>query len=125
MVPFTSGKFLFYSKNAKGKKLEAAQKFGEFLVSKSTQEFLITKGQRIPVLKELAASELVTKNTNLAGAMAAMEHGKPMPMHVEMRVVWDAIRPQLQSVMAGRLEAKAAAAAMQKDADTKIKELKE
>ena len=48
-----------------------------------------------------------------------------MPLDVELRVVWDAIRPQLQDVMAGKTEAKIAAATMQKDAETKIKEMKQ
>jgi hypothetical protein len=42
-----------------------------------------------------------------------------------MRVVWDAIRPQLQAVMAGRAEPKLAAEVMQKDAETKIREMRQ
>jgi hypothetical protein len=46
-------------------------------------------------------------------------------MAVEMRAVWDAIRPQLQAVMAGRGAPAEAAAIMQRDALTKIREMKE
>ncbi len=125
MVPLVSGKYVFYNKNLKGKKLEIAQKFGEFLVSKPIQEFLVTRAQRLPVLKDMAKHDAVVKNQQISAALGAMEHGKPMPMDIEMRVVWDAIRPQLQGVMAGRTQARIAAQTMQKDAENKIRELKE
>ena len=56
---------------------------------------------------------------------AGLEHGIPTPMNVEMRVVWDAMRPQLQGVMAGRVQPSAAVVLMQKDAVTKINDLRE
>jgi maltose-binding protein MalE len=86
---------------------------------------LIKETGRLPALKALVNSEVITKDPVLNATNKAMAHGQPMPMDVEMRVVWDAIRPQLQAVMAGRVEPKKAAQIMQKDAETKIKEMKE
>ena len=83
------------------------------------------KTQRLPSIKELDASPLIANDPVLSATDRAMANGQPMPLDVELRVVWDAIRPQLQNVMAGRAEAKVAAATMQKDAETKIKEMKQ
>jgi maltose-binding protein MalE len=69
--------------------------------------------------------ELINKDHLLKASSEAMKHGQPMPMDVELRVIWDAIRPQLQNVMAGRADPKSAANLMQKDAIIKIKEMQE
>lgn len=125
MAPMISGKYLFLNAKLKGEKLDAAKKFGEYLVSKPVQEQLVKETGRLPAIKELDGSAVITGDPVLKATDAAMAHGQPMPMDVEMRVVWDAIRPQLQAVMAGRTEPKLAAATMQKDAETKIKEMKQ
>ena len=125
MSPMISGKYLFFNKKLTAKKLEAAKKMTEFLVSKPIQEELLKKTQRLPSIKELDASPLIANDPVLSATDRAMANGQPMPLDVELRVVWDAIRPQLQNVMAGRAEAKVAAATMQKDAETKIKEMKQ
>jgi maltose-binding protein MalE len=124
LAPMISGKYLFYNAKLKGAKLDAAKKFGEFLVSKPIQEQLTRETQRLPALKELDGSAVITADPVLKATDAAMAHGQPMPMEVEMRAIWDAMRPQLQAVMANRAEPKVAASVMQKDAVSKIKEMK-
>jgi len=125
MSPMISGKYLFYNKKLSSKKLDAAKKVTEYLVSRPVQEELLKRTQRLPSIKELDGSPLIANDPVLAATDKAMANGQPMPLDVEMRVVWDAIRPQLQNVMAGRADAKVAAATMQKDAETKIKEMKQ
>jgi maltose-binding protein MalE len=125
MAPMVSGKYLFLNAKLKGDKLDAAKKLAEYLVSRPVQEQLLKETQRLPSIKELEGSPIIAQDAVLKATDAAMVHGQPMPMEVEMRVVWDAIRPQLQGVMAGRVEPKLAAATMQKDAETKIKEMKQ
>ena len=125
MTPLTSGKYLFLNKKLAGAKLDAAKKFSEFMVSEKVQEILIEKSKRIPVLTAMKDNKVLKSFPNMAASEQAMEHGTPMPMAVEMRAVWDAIRPQLQQVMAGKTEPKLAASLMQKDAETKIKEMKQ
>jgi len=125
MAPMISGKYLFFNKRVTGVKLEAAKKLTEYLVSKPIQEELVRRTQRLPAIKELNNSPIIAADPVLAATDKAMANGQPMPLDAEMRVVWDAIRPQLQNVMAGRAETKVAAATMQKDAETKIKEMKQ
>jgi maltose-binding protein MalE len=125
MAPMISGKYVFFNAKLKGEKLEAGKKFAEYLVSKPVQEQLTKETQRLPALKELDGSSVITSDPVLKATDAAMAHGQPMPMEVEMRVIWDAIRPQLQAVMAGSAEPKVAATVMQKDAQSKIKEMKQ
>jgi maltose-binding protein MalE len=125
MSPMVSGKYLFFNANLKGNNLKVARKFGEFLMSPEIQELWVKKTGRLPALKQVATSAVVTSDKNVSAALKATEHGQPMPMAVEMRAVWDAIRPSLQKVMSGRMEPKLAAAAMQKEAESKIKEMKQ
>ncbi len=124
MAPMISGKYLFINSKTKGEKLDLAKKLAEYFVSKPVQEQLIKETGRLPSLKELANSPLISADPVLKATNLAMANGQPMPMDVEMRVVWDAMRPQLQAVMANRAEPLAAAGVMQKDAETKIKEMR-
>jgi arabinogalactan oligomer/maltooligosaccharide transport system substrate-binding protein len=125
MAPMISGKFLFFNKKLAGKRLDAAKAFAEYLAKPATQERMIRELQRLPVLTALEKSPALEGDKVLKATNAAMSHGQPMPMDVELRAVWDAIRPQLQAVMAGRAESKTAAQLMQKDAEIKIKEMKQ
>jgi arabinogalactan oligomer/maltooligosaccharide transport system substrate-binding protein len=125
MRPFVSGKFLFFNANLEGDKLELAKRFAEWFLQPEVQERLLVKTRRLPSLTSLAESALVVKDPVLAATDRALANGLPMPMAVEMRAVWDAIRPQLQAVMAGRGAPAEAAAIMQRDALTKIREMKE
>lgn len=124
MSPMISGKYLFFNAKLKSDKLEAAKKFAEYLVSKPVQEKMTKETQRLPAIKELDGSAVISSDPILKATDAAMAHGQPMPMEVEMRAIWDAMRPQLQAVMANRAEPKVAAGIMQKDAVSKIKEMK-
>ena len=124
MAPMISGKYLFFNAKLKAAKLEEAKKFAEYMVSKPIQEKLTKETQRLPAIKELDGSAVIAGDPMLKALDAAMANGQPMPMEVEMRAIWDAMRPQLQAVMADRAQPKEAAAIMQKDAVTKIKEMK-
>lgn len=124
MVPYVSGKYLFLNARLKGPKLDAAKKFVEYLLSIPGQEKLVQSTRRLPAVKAMEQNPLVVSDPILQASRRGLEHGQPMPMDIELRAVWDAIRPQLQAVMAGRTAPKDAVAVMQKDVDTKIKELK-
>ena len=124
MRPMASGKYLLFNHQLKGERLAAAKTFAEFMTSEETQAFLAKRSFRLPSLKKLITSQTVKDDPILSTSFLAMEHSQPMPMQVEMRAVWDAIRPQLQNVMAGRQTPKTAAKIMQQDATGKIKEMK-
>jgi maltose-binding protein MalE len=122
--PYISGRYLFFNVKLKGEHLKAAKMFAEYLVSPDVQELMIKEIGRLPSLKQVKLSEAYKSNKTMQKIDEAMVHGSPMPMNIEMRVIWDAIRPQLQNVMAGRTDAKKAMALMQKDAVRKIEEMK-
>jgi arabinogalactan oligomer/maltooligosaccharide transport system substrate-binding protein len=61
----------------------------------------------------------------LAGAREALGRGRRMPVVPEMRVVWDAMRPNLQDVMNGAKTPEHAAADMQATATAQITALAE
>ena len=125
MVPLVSGKYLFLNARLKGERLAAAKAFADYLTAKETQIKLVELTHRLPALAELdSKSAVIAKDPVLVASDRAMSSGRALPMDVEMRVVWDAMRPQLQAVMSGRAEPKAAAEIMQKDALTKIRELR-
>ncbi len=124
MAPMVSGKFLFINQQTSGKKLEGARALANFFTSPEIQELLIQKTRRLPSLKEKFKSEAVTGDKLLSSAADALMHGQPMPMQIELRAIWDAMRPQLQETMAGRVEPAAAADAMQKSAQAKISEMR-
>jgi len=124
MRPMVSGKYLFFNANRKGEQLEAAKKFAEFMVSIPSQELVAKAVGRLPALKAAAAQKSIADDPVLSATMKAMANGQPMPMAVEMRAIWDAMRPQLQAVMSGTSTADNAAKKMQQNAETKIKEMK-
>ncbi len=78
----------------------------------------------------LPATETALEHPSLAmdppilkGSADQMTVGKPMPTVPEMRAVWDAIRPNLEAVMAGKMTPEAAAQAMQEAAEKLIREM--
>lgn len=121
MEPMVSGKYLMLNRDLKGEHLVAVKEFTEFMVSQEIQMFLARRSLRLPALRSVLESDFVQSDPLLKASVAAMEHAQPMPMEVELRAVWDAVRPQLQEVMAGRAAATEAAAVMQQDAENKIK----
>lgn len=123
MAPFTSGKYLLLNNKLSGKDLEAAKEFAKFMVSEEIQEVYLTKSKRLPAIKSLRSEDRMAKYADVYQSLKAMDHGLPMPMAVEMRAVWDAMRPQLQLVMSGKTDVKQAAKVMQEDALSKISEM--
>ncbi len=125
MAPMVSGKYVFFNAKLKGKKLDAAKQFAEFMVSEPIQAFFVQKSNRLPSVKVVGESSVVKGDPVVKATMDAMVNGQAMPMAVEMRAVWDAMRPQLQRVMAGRAEPQTAALTMQKDAESKIRSMQQ
>lgn len=123
MRPMVAGKYLMLRSGLKEDKEELARAFTEFLVSETIQRFLTERSKRLPSLRSLLSDPIVTNDPYLSASLAAIKHAQPMPMAVELRAVWDAIRPQLQEVMAGRTHSAQAAEQMQRDAEQKIRML--
>ena len=108
-----------------GKELEATKKVLEFLTSKYAQKEFSKKFKAIPSLKELQNSPDFLNDPVIAASVKQIEVGQLMPIIPEMRAVWDAMRPALQSVLGGNMTPKEAAKYQQKLALEKISSMYE
>ncbi len=117
MTSYVSGKYLFFNSRSKSGKFEAARKFSEFLLLPKNQVKLALAAGRLPAVKAAMSEPEIAGNKSFMASLEAMKLGIPMPMAVEMRAVWDAIRPQLQATLAGVTDPKAASEKIQKLAE--------
>jgi arabinogalactan oligomer / maltooligosaccharide transport system substrate-binding protein len=124
-APFTSGKFLMISAGVADQKLEAVMKIVDFMTNEENQNDLIKTLSRLPALKKALEGEAIKNDPILQGSAAQMAHGTPMPIVVEMRCNWDAMKPELNAVLANQKAPEAAAADMQKAAEACVKGLQQ
>lgn len=96
-----------------------------FLVGPEAQMRDIAKLGFFPSNAQAFADTLFRSDPVLAGAREALERGRRMPVVPEMRVVWDAMRPNLQDVMNGAKTPEQAARDMQAAATAQIAALAE
>lgn len=120
MIPYVSGKYLYFNSRSRASKFEASRKFADFLLLPANQVKLSLAAGRLPALKSAMEQPEIAKQPLLMASYEAMKLGTPMPMAVEMRAVWDAIRPQLQAVLASVADPKAAAQQIQKLAELEV-----
>ncbi len=106
-------------------KLAATHRFLSFLMSESAQRQLAAETGIMPSLLSLRDDPVITENPIMRGSLAQIEVGTPMPVVPEMRAIWDAMRPHYQAVLGGAMGAEEAAAAMQAEAERKIREMNE
>jgi arabinogalactan oligomer/maltooligosaccharide transport system substrate-binding protein len=124
-TPMTGGKYWMVSKAVLNDpaKLEAVRTFVTYMTSVDVQKKWIEKFKRLPSLKALKDDPAIQKDPILKGSFEQLLLGKPMPAAPEMRCAWDAMRPNLEGVMAGTLKPADAAKAMQQAADQCVAEL--
>jgi arabinogalactan oligomer/maltooligosaccharide transport system substrate-binding protein len=96
-----------------------------WLVSREAQTRDIEKLGFFPSDKGAFADTMFLADPLLAGAREALTRGRRMPVVPEMRVVWDAMRPNLQDVMNGAKTPEQAARDMQAAATAQIAALAE
>jgi arabinogalactan oligomer / maltooligosaccharide transport system substrate-binding protein len=115
----TAGKYFMVSNAVltDPNKKAAVQLFITYMTSADVQKQWLDKFKRLPSNKTIAKDPSIVSDPILAGSMAALANGKGMPAAASMRCAWDAWRPNLEGVMAGKLDPKAAAPAAQKAAD--------
>ncbi len=104
--------------------MKAAKLFLEF-ISQASQNVKVAKLGNIPANATAANDATVKSDPVLAASAAALVHGVAAPIVPEMRAVYDAIKTPLADVMNGKQDPTAAAAAIQKDAETRITQLQQ
>lgn len=123
-APFTSGKYFMISAGVADAKLEAVMAFVDYATNLENQVDMIKTLSRLPARKEALENEAVKSDPILSGSAAQMLNGTPMPVVLEMRCNWDAMKPELNAVMSGQKTPEDAAVAMQQAAESCVKTLK-
>jgi len=122
-APYTSGAFFMIPSDTKSNQLTAVRGFVQFATSRPMQVEMVKRLSRLPALKTALTDEELTSNVLLKNSADQMVVGTPMPTALEMRAVWDAMKPEMAAVLAGSKTPQAAAAAMQAAAVAGIKKL--
>jgi len=123
-APCTSGKYFMIAEDVTGAQLTAVKKFMDFVTSEDVQQRMLKTFKRLPALLTVLKSPEITSDPILKGSSEQLAYGTPMPSVVEMRANWDAMKPEMNAVLAGSKTPKDAALAMQKAAEAGIEALK-
>ena len=115
--PMTSGVYFLFPEYVSGRKLDAVKKLVDFFLDEEVQVLFATKYQRLPAVASALNRPAIANDPILKGSSDQMVVGRPMPTVPEMRCAWDAMRPNLEAVMAGRMTPRDAARAMQQAAE--------
>lgn len=120
--PMTSGKgFIVMSGLAEQKQI-AVIKFIDFMTSTAAQE-LYVDNNFLPSNNQAYGLPQIQNDPIMKGSAEQLRNGRAMPVVPEMRGIWDAVRPALQSVMSGDLTPAAAAEQMQQEAENNIQSM--
>jgi len=122
-TPMTSGIYFMLPDYLTGEKLQIAKEFVEFISSDKVQLRFLEKHMRLPATASALKNPKIASDPLLKGSADQMVVGKPMPTVPEMRAAWDAIRPNQEAVMAGKMSPKDAAKAMQDACEKLIREM--
>lgn len=124
-APMISPKGYSINKNVTGEKLATIKKFLEFLMTPEEQLITSEITKTFPTRIELYSDPRLMSDSIVINSRKQIELGVGLPIFTEMRAIWDAMRPPYQAVLGGSITAEKAAERMQKDAEIKIKELRE
>ena len=122
-APYTSGKYFMIPVDVEGQKRDTIVEFIEYVTNYDNQIRLVTELTRLPALREALDDPLVTGDPILEGSSLQIAHGTPMPSVLEMRCNWDAMKPELISVLTSTKNASDAARDMQASAESCVANL--
>lgn len=121
--PYTAGTYFMIPSGVEGAKLDAVKAFINFVTSKDIQLRQVKELKRLPALQTALDDSSVTADPIVKGSVDELQVGTGMPANLEMRCNWDAMKPELQAVLADKKSAEDAAKAMQEAAENCIKTL--
>ena len=119
MAPMVAPKGYSMSVAATGERREVAGRLIRFLTGKETQERFL-KEKIYPSRIALRDAAILREDPTLVASIAQIERGRTMPTAMEIRAVWDGMRPHYQQIMAGSVTAAEATPRMQADTVSKI-----
>lgn len=123
MAPMVAPKGYSLSVAAKDQTAKDAVELIRFLTSEQTQQEFLQRQKVYPSRVALRDDPLLKSDPTVVASIQQIERGRLMPTAVEMRAVWDAMRPPYQKLMAGQIAPAKAADDMQQDALRRIETL--
>jgi len=124
-TPMVSPKGYSININVRGKKLQNVVKLLKFLVSPEVELEFSKALKTIPSRKEALSDSVVQKDPIIHQSLDQMKVGRLMPIHPNMRAIWDAMRGPYQSIFNETMTPEEAARAMQEEAEKRIREMQE
>lgn len=124
-APMISPKGYSININVNDTKLKTIKSFLEYIMSPEQQLETALKTKTFPTRKELYDDARLMTDSIVINSRRQIELGVGLPIFTEMRAIWDAMRPPYQAVLGGTVTAEKAAQQMQRDAEIKIRELRE
>ncbi|MCX5796285.1 MAG: extracellular solute-binding protein [Elusimicrobia bacterium] len=124
-TPMVSGAYFMLSSKLQGAKLELAKRLVDFYTDEENQIGQAKTLMRLPALSQANRAKVIMDDPNMRASMEQLLVGRPMPMATEMRAVWDAMRPLYGRVLSGKMTVDEAVPMMQRDAESKIREMNE
>lgn len=121
--PYTAGTYFMIPAKVEGAKLDAVKAFINFVTGKDIQLRQVKELKRLPALQVALDDPSVSADPIVKGSADQLKAGTGMPAVLEMRCNWDAMKPELQAVLADKKSAEDAAKAMQDAAENCIKTL--
>ncbi len=119
--PMVSGRGYFVNAHVPATRKPLVVALLTYLTSPEAEMRYARAARTLPSRAECyAPGSWVLQDPVLAGALDQTTVGRRMPVAPQMRIIWDAMRPQLQNVMNGSTQPGPAATAMQADATQKI-----
>lgn len=116
--PFVSGRYFSLPVTTEGDKLAAIQSWLTWMSTDPDAILTYTANiGRLPAIESANESPEIADDEVLAASAEALSTGTGMPANIELRCMWDAVRPQLEGVMADTTTAEDAAAAAQASAE--------
>lgn len=119
-APYTSGVYFMVPKGIPEAHMAVVKDFIIFATNEQNQVEQIKTLSRLPGLKAAANDPAITSDPLLKGSADQMIVGTPMPSVLEMRCIWDSMKPEMLSVLSGTTTPEAAAESMQNSAETCI-----
>lgn len=122
-TPMISGKYFMISSEIKKEKLEKVISLLKFYTNKKNQIAQFKELKRLPSLRDAANSKEIMEDPISRISMKQILKGRPMPMAVEMRAIWDLMRNYLGLAITKKMDVDIAAEKLQTNVTKKIDEM--
>jgi arabinogalactan oligomer / maltooligosaccharide transport system substrate-binding protein len=122
-APFTSGSYYMIPDGVDGDKLAVIIDFIRWSTNEENQLGMARELARLPGLLVALDDPLINEDPILSGSAEQLELGVQMPETVEMRCIWDAMKPEMIAVLSDTTTPQSAARNMQGAAEACIRSL--